>query len=293
MRERAIVYLGLTYVVCAWALNTVLLKHLITVIDPLALTAMRFLAMTPLMFLIAKLAGVSLRFERRDLPQLVVAGAAGYGVYQYFWILGLYHTTPFANALLAGLAPIVTLAITAALGFEHVRASRWVGACVALFGVAIFEGAFSGRFGFRLGDILSFCAAATFAVYNVVSARLLQRYGPLRLVAITMFIGTLIILPGMLPALLRQSFARMTGWDWAIFAYAVIFPIMLTFPVWNYGIAKIGAARTSLFHFAVPILTGILSVLLLGARIESYEVAGALVCIAGMAIAQRLVRIRG
>ncbi|MBV8245741.1 MAG: DMT family transporter, partial [Candidatus Eremiobacteraeota bacterium] len=101
-----------------------------------------------------------------------------------------------------------------------------------------------------------------------------------------------IILPGMLPALLRQSFARVTGWDWTIFAYAVIFPIMLTFPVWNYGIAKLGAARTSLFHFAVPILTGILSVLLLGARIERYEVAGALVCIAGMAIAQRLVRIR-
>jgi drug/metabolite transporter (DMT)-like permease len=288
MRARVVV--GLLYVVSAWGLNTVLVKAVFAQFDPLAFMALRFLIMPPLALVMLRVAGVAMRFERRDLPLLIAAGACGYGVYQYFWILGLAHTTAFASALLGSLAPIFTLIIVAALKIERVNALRWVGAGIALLGVAIFEGAFAGRAAVRLGDILTLVAALIFAGYNVLTAKLLTRYPPLSLVAITLTIGALMVVPGGLWALEHTDFLRITWQGWAIFIYAVLFPILLTYPVWSWGIGALGAARASLFSYFVPIIAGLLSLPLLHASIAPYEIAGSLICIAGMIVATALAR---
>ena len=286
----ALAYIGLVYVASVWGLNTVAVKHAITDINPLAFTALRFILMAPLTIALALANGESLRFARKDLPLLIVCSACGYGLYQYVWILGLYNTTAFASSLLITLTPIITLAIVAVLRYERVRAIRWFGAVLALLGVAIFEGAFSGAFAVRLGDSLTLISAAIFAINTIVSARLLNRYSPLSLLAITMTIGACMIVPGMLPALLHADLRQLSALDWAIYAYAVVFPIVLTYPVWSYGITRIGAARTSLFQFLVPIIAGLLSVPLLHATIAPYQMLGAFVCISGMTIAQVLGR---
>lgn len=286
--RRALIYVGLIYVVIAWSLNTVVVKYAVTRFDPLAFTGLRFLAMTPLGFLLARLMGERVRVQRRDLPLLIACGACGYGFYQYLWVIGLANTTAFASALLATLAPMMTLAIVAFRGTERVRSGRWAGACVALFGVAIFEGLFAGHITFAIGDGLTLASAASFALFNVLTARLLDRYTPVSLVAIAMTVGTVMILPGAIPRMLVQNWSALTPLDWAVLAYSVTFPIVLTFPIWSYGISRLGAGRTSLFQFGVPVLTGLLSVLLLRNRIEPHQIVGGAVCIAGMAISQML-----
>jgi drug/metabolite transporter (DMT)-like permease len=289
--QKARVYLGLSYVVTVWALNTVAVKFVLHDWQPLAFTGLRFICMVPLAFLLAKLLGERVHIERRDVPLLLACGAAGYGVYQYLWVLGLAHTTAFASALLATLSPLMTLAIVAIRGHERVNAGRWIGAVIALLGVAIFEGAFAGHATFRTGDGLTLVSAAVFACFNVISARLLDRYTPVGLLVISMMFGSAMILPGAIPQMMHQNWYRLTPVDWGIFAYALIFPILLTYPVWSYGISRLGAARTSLFQFGVPIIAGVLSVVLLGARIEAHQAAGAVLCIAGVAISQMLGRV--
>ena len=103
-----------------------------------------------------------------------------------------------------------------------------------------------------------------------------------------MAIGTLIILPGAAIPMLRQNYAALSPLDWAIWAYSIVFPIVLTFPIWSYGISRLGAGRTSLFQFAVPIITGLLSVPLLHNSFEAHQIIGAAVTIGGMAISQIL-----
>lgn len=291
MPRRLLLYLSLFYVVLAWALNTVLAKQAVAQIDPLAFTFLRFIAMTPLAFLLVRIAGNRIHVERRDIGTLIVCGACGYGIYQYFWIVGLKYTTPFASSLLGAMSPIFTLAIVAAFKHERVRSGRWLGAIVALFGIAVFEGAFSGATSFRIGDLLTLGAAIVFAVYNVVSARLLDRYTPLELLAITMAIGTVMIAPGGTPALMHTNFAAVS-WDvWWRLIYATLFPILLTYPVWSYGISVLGAGRASIFSFLVPVLTGILSVPIVHASFARYELVGAGICLAGMILSYLLGRI--
>ncbi|HEY5256757.1 MAG TPA: DMT family transporter [Candidatus Baltobacteraceae bacterium] len=288
--SRPLVFLALLYVVTCWGLNTDLVKIAIASLDPLAFISLRFLVMPPLALLLVWLAGERLHVERRDLPLLVLCAACGYGLYQYCWVVGLANTTAFASALLGSLAPMFTLAIVAIAGHEIVRGGRWVGAAIALIGVAIFEGAFSGFVTFRLGDALALLGAVIFAVYNVVSARLLDRYSPLALLAITMCIGAVMIVPSGIPAILHTNFARVPWHVWAIFSYSVLFPIMLTYPVWSWGMTRIGAARVSLFSYLVPVIAGALSIPLLGAHIFGHELVGAAVCIIGMIVASILGR---
>jgi drug/metabolite transporter (DMT)-like permease len=279
------VVICLLYVVVAWSLNTVLVKVVLAQIDPLAFMTLRFLIMPVLALVWLRIAGGSLRFERRDWPQLVACGACGYGVYQYFWMLGLARTTAFASALLGSLAPVFTLIIVAAFRIERVGAFRWTGAIVALLGVAVFEGAFAGRAAVRSGDILTLIAAMIFAGYNVISAKLLARYSPLSLVTITLCIGAVMVVPGGVYAVIHTNYDRIGWYAWAVFVYAVLFPILLTYPVWTWAIGRIGAARVSLFSYFVPIIAGALSIPLLHASIASYEIAGSLVCIGGMILA--------
>lgn len=288
VKSRAIVYLGLIYVVAAWALNTVIVKYAIHTMDPLAFTGIRFIVMTPLAFLLATLMGTRLRIFPGDWPLLIAVGACGYGVYQYLWVLGLAHTSAFASALLATLAPLITLAIVAFRKTERVRSGRWLGALIALAGVAVFEGVFAGHLTFRIGDLLTLGSSAVFAMFNVLTARLLDRYTPVSLVAIAMAIGTVMILPGAIPRMLQQNWAAVSPVDWLILAYSVVFPILLTFPVWSYGISMLGAGRTSIFQFGVPVIAGILSVVILHNHIDPHQIAGAAVVIIGMAISQLL-----
>jgi drug/metabolite transporter (DMT)-like permease len=259
--------------------------------DPLAFTGIRFIAMTPLAFVLARLMGARVRVSKGDWPLLIAVGACGYGIYQYLWVIGLAHTTAFASALLATLTPLITLAIVAFRRTERVRSGRWLGAVIALAGVAVFEGVLAGHLTFRIGDVLTLGSAAAFALFNVLTAGLLDRYTPVSLVTIAMTIGTAIILPGAIPKMLQQNWGAVSPVDWSILAYSVIFPIVLTFPVWSYGISVLGAGRTSIFQFGVPVIAGVLSVLLLHNRIETHQIVGAAVVIAGMAISQLLGKI--
>lgn len=290
MPRRLLVYGALFYVVFAWALNQIVTKQSIEILSPLAFTSMRFMLMTPLALLIARASGARFRIARRDLPLLVLCGACGYGIYQYLWIFGLHYTSPFATSLLMATAPIFTLVIVAIAGHEHVRPGRWVGAAVALLGVAIFEGFFSGSPYIKLGDALALGSAIVFAGYNVLGSRLLARYSPLEVLAVTMTVGAIMLVPSGIPALLHAHLFAL-GWNfWWRFGYALFFPILLTYPVWIWGLNHVGAGKGSIMQFLMPVLTGILSVPLIHAHFESYELVGAAVCIGGMTFAFALGR---
>ena len=296
VRSRAVVYAGLLYVAVCWGLNVVLVKAAIGRLDPLVFTAMRFVAMTPLVFGLAAVSGQRVRVRRRDVPLLLACAACGYGAYQYFWIFGLANTSAFASALLGATAPVFTLLIVAFTGQERISAGRWIGAAIALMGIAIFEGAFAGHATFRLGDALTLLSSLSFAFYNVLAARLVGRYPPIVLVAITMTIGMLMIAPvGAFRLGLQLHSHRIDllhlGWPvWGPFIFAVVFPIVLTWPVWNYGIARIGPARAGLFGFLVPIVSGFAAISILGSRFEPHQLTGAAICLAGMALSLLLGR---
>ena len=282
MENRWYVYAVMGLVPFLWAGNFIASKIVLN--DgwhPLAFMTLRFSVMSVLACALALGTGESLRVRRDDWWRMIVAGACGYGLYQLIFILGLANTTAFASALLNSTFPIFVLIFGTALGMERAAPARWIGAGLALFGIAIFEGAFNGAAHVRPGDLLMICTAILFAIYMIV-IRTINGYGARSLLAITMTLGTLIVLPFGLPSVLHQDYSILTLRDWLLFGYVLIFPIIIGYLILNWAIAQIGTGAPAMYGFGVPIVAGFGSVLFLGAPIESYELAGALISIAGM-----------
>lgn len=269
-----------------WGLNFVTTKLLLEHWDALALIVVRFLLMVALSIAWACASRTMRPIERRDWPALLVAGILGIGVYQFCFVFSLEHTSVFASSLLASVFPLFTMAGAALLGEEHPSLVRWLGALIALGGIAIFEGLFAGRATFRLGDLLALGASLSFAPYTLIARRLRDRYAPVAFLAITMTIGTVVLVLAGAGAALHQNYAALDRTDWLLFGYIVIFPISIGYALLNWAIARIGAGPASMYAFGVPIVGGLASAAVFRTQVPVYEVVGAAVCIGGLVIAQ-------
>lgn len=269
-----------------WGLNFVTTKILLRHWDALALIVVRFLMMVALSIAWAYASRTMRPIERRDWPALLLAGILGIGIYQFCFVFSLEHTSVFASSLLASVFPLFTMAGAALLGEEHPSLVRWLGALIALGGIAVFEGLFAGRATFRLGDLLALGASLSFAPYTLIARRLRDRYAPVPFLAITMTIGTVVLVLVGTGAALHQNYAALDRTDWLLFGYVVIFPISIGYALLNWGIARIGAGPASMYAFGVPIVGGLASAIVFRTQVPAYEIAGAAVCIGGLVIAQ-------
>jgi drug/metabolite transporter (DMT)-like permease len=89
------------------------------------------------------------------------------------------------------------------------------------------------------------------------------------------------------PATLGQDWARVSGAGWAGLVWSAVVPVYLAWSVWGWASARAGVARTAVFMYLVPIAGAAASWLLLGEAFGPLEVAGALLTLAGLALARR------
>jgi drug/metabolite transporter (DMT)-like permease len=286
------VHLALAAVSVLWGLNFSTTKILLAHWDPYGLLAARFLCIFPLALAWALLAGLRPRIARGDFAALAWAGACGIAGYQLCFVLSLSRTTIFASALFSCIFPLFILIIAAIMRTEHPRPLRLAGALLAFGGLAVFEGLFAGRAAFRVGDLLALGAAIAFTPYTLVVRRLSKRYSALELLVLTLAFGTVVLVLVGLNGLVHQDFSRLDARDWLVFAYIVVFPVLVCYAIFNWGIARIGAGPASMYAMSVPIAGGIIGALIFKTTIPIYEWFGAAICIAGLVIVQLAVDTR-
>jgi drug/metabolite transporter (DMT)-like permease len=68
----------------------------------------------------------------------------------------------------------------------------------------------------------------------------------------------------------------------SVLAYTGIFPSILAFVFWNYGVRRIGPNRASLFLHLVPVFGSIVSILFLGERLFLFHLFGMALIFAGI-----------
>jgi len=295
--------LGLVFVVVVWGFSPTLFKFVLIELQPLTFVFLRFTLLSAVAVAVLAVRGLrggrAWRIRRRDIPYLILSGLSGYGIYQLFYIEGLAHTTVFATALMAATVPLWSALILAALRIERVALLQWLGIAVSLGGVVWFLLAASSQpsevtLGHRLtpndmllGGALSLGAAAFFAVYGIVNKRLAPYYSPPELMCYTLLVGTLALAPAGIPALFTQHWASLTWRSFAIVPYSVVFPIYLTYSIWNWAIGKRGVGYVTLFNYAVPVMSGVVGFFVLREGLTLPQLAGGALVIGGMLLARR------
>jgi drug/metabolite transporter (DMT)-like permease len=272
-------------VVGLWASTFIVTKHAFNELAPLAFTFVRFALMSALAFVVLFARGRSWRIDRRDLPRFALAGLTGYTFYQLGFVLGLERTSPFTSSLLIAMVPLFTLVILATRG-ERPPARGWAGLAVALAGVAVFlaDKWGGGAQTSLAGEALSIGAAVAFALYGIVNRPLVRDYPPETYTAYTLLAGGVPLMLVATPSALAQDWGAVSALGWIEIGYMVVLPVYVAYMLWNWAIARRGAAAATSFSLLVPIASGSLSAWWFAEQFGLGKLFGAALALVGLAI---------
>jgi drug/metabolite transporter (DMT)-like permease len=250
--------------VITWAANPAALKWALQYMDPLAFNALRFLLATMLPVGIVLFGRERFGWHRGGGWKILLLGVFGHGVYQAVFIVGLSQTLAGNVALILSVNPAFVAVFSALFGFERIRPYQWVGIAMTLAGVAfvVLGSDDALEFGSRLlGDVLIVGITMMWALYTVVSGPLLKRYSAVKLNALTMPVGTVVLLLIASPSLAAAAptFPEVPALAWLVLVLSGLLAVSLSYIVWYRGLQVLGATRTAVYANLVPVLAALIS----------------------------------
>ena len=69
--------------------------------------------------------------------------------------------------------------------------------------------------------------------------------------------------------------------------WASIFPVYAAWTAWSWATARAGVARTNVFLYLVPVVSGVMAFFLLGEPFGPVKLAGAALALSGLILARR------
>jgi len=136
------------------------------------------------------------------------------------------------------------------------------------------------------GDITMLAAAVAWSAYTVGAAPLVQRYGPLKATAGTMWIGTVVLVLISTPALLAQDWSAVRGGAWAGLAFSGALSIALAYIIWYYGVRHLGSSRTAVYSNTVPLVALLVAWATLGETPTWTQLVGAGAIVGGVLLSK-------
>ncbi|HEX2044108.1 MAG TPA: DMT family transporter [Gaiellaceae bacterium] len=291
--SRPAAHLSLAAVVVVWAGAFASIKALLEHgTSPEDVALLRYLVAAPgfaaLLWLARGLPGL----RRGDALRIAAAGVLVVAGYHLSLNVGSRSTTAGTAALVVALAPSLTLGLSAAVGLERLTAARGLGLAIAFAGVAIVILLGAGEdlsLENARGPLIVLGAPLSFALYNVILRPLLGRYGVLPLTAATSLAGTVALLPFVRPATV-EGLARMPARDLALVVYLGVVCTFLGYVAWNVGLRGLGPTRAVAYAYGIPPLAVVIGALTLAEPVTAWLVAGGVLVVAGVALAQRPTR---
>ncbi len=157
-----------------------------------------------------------------------------------------------------------------------------------LHGVLVFLLNSDGSISYNLkGLALLFLAVMSAVGYNLALSRLVGRYSPVYIVSVQNLIGALLFLPLFLVSDLK-SFMQLSltaEMFWPVIALAA-FASCGAFILFAYSVEKIGILKANVFTNFIPLFTALFSFVIIGERLTFQNIAGMIVVIAGILMAQ-------
>ena len=226
----------------------------------------------------------------KDELMLLLAGMTGGSIYFITEnsALGITQTTNVSFIICT--TPLLTSLLSLVVDKkEKVGRMFFLGTLVALTGVAllIFNGSFVLKLS-PLGDLLTLCAALSWAVYSIIIKRLSGKYHSVFITRKVFFYGVLTVLPYFFlhpwnfPL---ANFARPIVW--ANLLFLSILASLVCFMTWSLIVKMIGTIKSSNYLYLNPLFTTIAAWAVLDERLTIYAVVGVGLVLSGVFLASK------
>ncbi|WP_416295402.1 DMT family transporter [Paenibacillus illinoisensis] len=275
-----------------WGTTFISTKILLIDFTPVEILLFRFLIGYVVLFLIYPRA-MRISTTREELL-FMAAGLCGVTLYFLIENIALVFTLASNAGVIVSIAPFFT-AVLAHFFLKDEPLSRQfvVGFAIALTGIVII--AFHGSYSLQLnplGDLLAFVAPAVWAIYSV----LMRKIGDLHYHTIgatrkVFFYGLLFMLPALFLFEFHLDMERLADLsNLSNLLFLGVGASALCFVTWNRAVSLLGAVKTSVYIYLVPVITLFASALLLHEPITWITMLGAVLTLLGSILSERKVR---
>ena len=288
-RQRQALWVALALIVI-WGANFSIQKWVMREITPTGFLFGRY-ALMPVCALILLVWRHGLHFptlSREDLWGLARLGVIGHTMHVGLVTYGVHWSTAFSSSVILACGPLFTLIILRMHDLERLGRYQVVGMAVACCGVLIFlsEKLLGGSWQATGGDLVLLVAASLFSYYTVSAKPLIERLGGFTTMAYATLFGSIPILLLTAPHMVDVPWSAFTVPLTLAFVWAVVVSAFLGWLAWGWVNAVRGVARTAPLMYLMPPVAGVLAWIFVGERFTWLKVVGALVSLAGVAIAQ-------
>lgn len=275
-----------------WSGNFIVARGVIHEIPPIALAFSRWACASLIMIPIG---WRSVKGQWGDIKanatHLFWAGLTGVSMFNTLvYIAG--HFTEAINLALIGTtsSPIFSYILARIFLKEKITPLKLIGLLLCLSGVLFIlsRGNWNNLVHFRLtaGDGWVLLGALSFSIYNVLARKKPVTLGPITYLTTTFWVGTLLLLPFAAWELsLHPTGIRWTPSLVFIILYLGAGASVAAFFCWNAAIARLGAARASIFGNLIPVFSSFEAVWLLKEKILPAHIAGMVLVFSGVFLA--------
>lgn len=284
--KKSIGHLTALLTIIIWGTTFISTKILLVDFQPVEILLFRFIIGFLALFITAPkcLKGVSLKQE----ITFMAAGLCGICLYYLLENIALTFTMASNVGVIISIAPFCTAILTHLFikSDEKLRANFFIGFAVAMVGIVLIS--FNGQ---RLelnplGDILAALAALVWACYSILTKKISSfGYSVILTTRRTFFYGILFMIPAIFLFNFNLDFSRFANMTYLLnIMYLGLGASALCFVTWNFAVEILGAVKTSIYIYIVPVVTVITSMLILREPVTWISVTGTILAIAGLFI---------
>jgi len=272
--------LALAVTIALWGSAFAAIRAALRGLTPEALSLIRLGTASAALGLVA-LRHRPMRPSRRDWPHVAAVALTGMTLYQLLLNSGEVHVAAGPASLLVNMSPIFTTLVAAAVFGERVGPRGWLGIAVSFTGASLIGLAAGQGARFHLAALIVLGAAAVQSAFFLLQKPLLARYPSFDLTCWAMWLGTALLAPVALPAVVR---GHPSLGSLAAAVYLGLGPSALGFVTWAYAVGRTDVFFAASTLYLTPLFAFVPAWLLLGERLMPVAVTGGVVVIAGVAV---------
>ena len=269
-----------------WGVSFVATKAALTEVAPVTLIFLRFaIGAVVLLAIVRELP------PRNAWPALALMGFIGVFVHQMLQAYALTMTSATNSGWLIGVTPIWSAVLAAIVLRERFGFWKVVGLAGGFAGalLVVTKGDFSSRVFGRpstTGDLLILISTVNWAIYSVLGHRTIRTLGPRRATSGAMLFGAAMLAPFFIVQKGWRQIPNLTSTGWSALLFLAVCCSALGYLFWYGALERIEVSRVAALLYAEPLVTFVAAALLLGERVSGVVIAGGILVLISVLIAQ-------
>ena len=286
-------HLAALFTIFVWGITFISTKLLLVPFTPVEIMFFRLVLAALALFIVSPPRLPWGRLDRHALRaewKIMAAGLCGVTLYFLFQNIALSYTLAANVSVLISIVPLFTALVSRAFLNEKLKAYFFLGFTVAMVGIILI--AFNGSLVLKLnplGDLLSILAALVWAFYSVLIKKISAQHSDMFVVTRKVFFYGLLFLLPVLPLFeFRLGLERLAVLPNLFnLLFLGVVASALCYVTWNVAVHILGPVKSSVYLYMIPVVTIIVSVLVLHETITLVAGIGMALILTGMALSEK------